>query len=198
MTDTATPPAPPAATPAVTPAPADEDGFTLVDGERVKKLSKYERGLLTRAQNAEREREEARAATTAAQDAATAAVGRARQEATAAAHARIISAEVKAAATRAGAHDPAALLKLLDLSKLQVGDDGEIAGVDELLTAAKAATPWAFSSPSATGARPGPTTASTAAAPAGTQGGAKHSRDMTPEEKAAELRKYGVRLRAAS
>lgn len=51
----------------------------------------------------------------------------ARREATAAANTRVLKAEVKAAAAGKLA-DPADALRLLDLSKFEVGDDGEVDG----------------------------------------------------------------------
>jgi len=111
----------------------------------------------------------------------------------AAANARVIAAEVKAAAVKLGAHEPADLLKLIDTSKLTIGDDGEVKGVDDLLSGVKAAKPWAFSGPSQSGQPPGATTTSTATPP-NTSAGGRTIRDLPAAERKAELRKFGVHV----
>jgi hypothetical protein len=111
----------------------------------------------------------------------------------AAANARIVAAEVKAAAVKMGAHEPSDLLKLIDISKLAIGEDGEVKGVDDLLTAVKAVKPWAFSGPSRSGEKPGATTTSTATPP-NTSPGSKRLRDLPAAERKAELRKFGIHV----
>jgi hypothetical protein len=111
----------------------------------------------------------------------------------AAANARIVAAEVKVAAVKMGAHEPADLLKLIDVSKLTTGEDGEVKGVDDLLAAVKAAKPWAFSGPGRSGEKPGATTTSTATPPSISPGG-RRLRDLPAAERKAELRKFGIHV----
>ena len=111
----------------------------------------------------------------------------------AAADRRLVCAEVKAAAVRLGAHDPADLLKLIDTSALAIGTDGEVAGLEEFLGKVKAAKPWAFSGPSPTGQPAGATTSSTARPPAGKAATARIT-DLPEAERRAALRKLGLRL----
>ena len=140
------------------------------------------RTLRTKLAESETKRAEAEALAASIRDAGKAEVEAARKDATAQAEQRIVRAEIKAAAVKAGAHDPAALLKLLDTSKLTIGDDGEVVGVDDLLTAAKASMPWAFSGPSATGQPAGATTSSTARTPPAAPAGGKKAAEMTQDE----------------
>lgn len=59
------------------------------------------------------------------------------------ADARIIRAELKAAALKAGMVDVDGL-KLADLSKVKLTEDGEVEGADELMEALKKAKPYLF------------------------------------------------------
>ncbi|OYV74690.1 MAG: hypothetical protein B7Z74_01870 [Deltaproteobacteria bacterium 21-66-5] len=85
---------------------------------------------------------------------------------------RIIRAEIKAAALRAGMIDLDGL-KMLDLSAVKLTETGEIEGADALLEAAKKAKPYLFGDAK---------TASTAPTPAATPPKTKTAGDMSPEE----------------
>ena len=60
--------------------------------------------------------------------------------------ARVIRAELKAEAMRAGIVDPDGL-KLIDTSALQLNENGEFAGAAELISEFKQAKPWLFGGP---------------------------------------------------
>ena len=59
------------------------------------------------------------------------------------AHARIVRAELKAEAVRAGMVDLDGL-KLLDTSRVKVGQDGEVEGAAALMRELRRAKPWLF------------------------------------------------------
>lgn len=97
----------------------------------------------------------------AAKQAAEAAAEKARQEATesiskaqAAANERVIRAELKAAAIKAGMIDLDGL-KLADLSKVSLSDDGEVKGAEELMASLKEGKPYLFKQPAVSSAQPG-------------------------------------------
>lgn len=191
-----------AGAPAATPTPAGEsdDDLVPVDSGKVRELTPHERRLRAdrtalRQQLAEVRAalEAEKAATKAAQDAQEAAVKRAREETQAAANQRLLQSEIKAAAAKMGACDPGDLLKLLDTSKLTIGEDGAVAGLDEFLAAAKEAKPWAFSGQSPTGQPAGATTSSTAKAPT-TPTTAQKITSLPAAERRAKLREFGVRV----
>jgi hypothetical protein len=74
----------------------------------------------------------------------------------AATHARIVRAELKAEAVRAGMVDLDGL-KLLDVTGIKVGEDGEVEGAKTIMGDLKRAKPWLFgggSSSSTAGAPP--------------------------------------------
>lgn len=73
----------------------------------------------------------------------------------------VIEAEAKAGATRLGAHSPADLVRLLDLSGVARGEDGAVTGLDEALAAAKEARGYMFGE----APKPGAETGTTAAPP---------------------------------
>lgn len=67
---------------------------------------------------------------------------------------RVIRAELKAAAIKAGMVDLDGL-KLADLSKVKLDDSGEVIGADELMEAMKKSKPYLFGEPSSShGAKP--------------------------------------------
>ncbi len=75
-----------------------------------------------------------------------AAAGRAREDLAAAreaAAARIVLAEVKAAAARAGMVDPDGV-RLLDLSAVRLSENGEVEGAEAAVEAARKSRPWLF------------------------------------------------------
>lgn len=95
---------------------------------------------------------------------------------------RVIRAELKAAAVKAGMVDPAAL-KMLDLSKVKLGDDGEVIGADELMTAAKKAHPYLFGTQSSS---------STHGAPNPGDQKVKKVSEMTDAERKADAKRLGI------
>jgi hypothetical protein len=101
------------------------------------------------------------------------------KEGNAAADARVIRAELKAAAVKAGMTDMD-FLKLADLSKVKLGDDGEVIGADELMASLKKSKPHWFGEPSSS--HPGKPPKPGDQAP-------KKATDMTPEEFRAEKAK---------
>lgn len=60
---------------------------------------------------------------------------------------KIVAAEARSALAAAGCKDPGRISRLIDTSKLELGDDGEITGLDEQVTALKADYPEAFPRP---------------------------------------------------
>ena len=70
----------------------------------------------------------------------------------------ILTAQAEAIATRLGAHDPADVVRLIDLSSMSRGEDGVFAGLDEAMTAAKEAKGYLFGTVAPTGAESGTTT----------------------------------------
>jgi uncharacterized membrane protein YqiK len=123
----------------------------------------------------------ATAAAKAAEEKAQADAAVARAAAEKAANERIIRAELKAEAIKAGMVDLDGL-KLADLSSVTIGDDGNVTGATELLTALKEAKPYLFSAPQPHSSNPTPPP------PAPKPGDKKLAKDMTPEEFAAARR----------
>lgn len=107
------------------------------------------------------------------------------KEAQTAADQRIIRAELKAAALKAGMHDLDGL-KLADFSKVKLNDAGEIEGADKLMEDLKKAKPYLFGTES---------TSSTHKAPPAGDVKPKTAMEMTPEEYKAARQKVGRRLR---
>lgn len=79
----------------------------------------------------------------------------------------VLLAEAKAVATRLGAHDPADVVNLIDLSGVTRDEDGQFVGLTEALDAAKAAKGYLFGEPPQTGAQSGTTTPPVKAPPRG-------------------------------
>jgi membrane protein involved in colicin uptake len=128
---------------------------------------------------------DAEAAAKAAQDAAEKAKADAEAAGSKAAkdaEARVIRAEVKALAIKAGIVDIDGL-QLADLSGVAFDDKGNLAGATEALDALKKAKPYLFTT----------TTASTTGKPPADTKGGKSVRDMSPEEYAKERRRLGLR-----
>ncbi|PKN07930.1 MAG: hypothetical protein CVU24_15235 [Betaproteobacteria bacterium HGW-Betaproteobacteria-18] len=132
----------------------------------------------TRAQEAKRAAEQATEAAAKANTEAEAKITAAQQ----AANERIIRAELKAAALKAGMVDLDGL-KLADLSKVKLNQEtGDVEGADELMAAMKEAKPYLFGSTqnsSTPGTPPPPKTPT-----------AKKAQEMTPEEYKAERAKF--------
>ncbi len=94
--------------------------------------------------------QESEAARKAAEDAAKAADTTSQtkvKEVQSAADQRVIRAELKAAAIKAGMVDLDGL-KLADLSKVKLNDEGEVEGAEELMASLKKAKPYLFGDPS--------------------------------------------------
>ena len=105
-----------------------------------------------------------------------AAAGRAREDLAAAreaAAARIVLAEVKAAAARAGMVDPDGV-KLLDLSAVQLSENGEVEGAEAAVEAARKSRPWLFADARTSNSAPPPR-------PRDAREG-RDARQMTPKE----------------
>lgn len=101
---------------------------------------------------------------------------RAREElgvARAEAERRVVHAEVKALAARAGMVDPDGV-KLLDLSAVRLSGDGEVEGADALLEAARKERPWLFGDARSSNTTPAPK-------PRDTRDG-RHARAMSARE----------------
>lgn len=120
-------------------------------------------------------------ANTAAETAAEAKI----KDANAAADQRVIRAELKAVAIKAGMVDLDGL-KLADLSTVKIDKDGEVQGAEEMMTALKKSKPYLFKEPSSSGGEEPPKP--------GNQKPKKVS-DMTDDERKAEARKRGFSLR---
>ena len=74
----------------------------------------------------------------------------------AAANARLVQAELRTHAVRAGIID-VDCLKLLDTSKLQLDDEGNLPQAEATLAALKREKPWAFARPNSSHPTPAPT-----------------------------------------
>ncbi len=129
-------------------------------------------------QEAEKKAQEAIDSAKKAGDDAQAKINQAQQ----AANERIIRAELKAEAVKAGVVD-LDVLKLVDLSKLKINDQGEVEGGAELIKQLKESKPHFFGSTNSTekGGQP----------PKGGDGKPKKVTEMTPEERKAEAKKRG-------
>lgn len=152
-TPSAVPPIPPAM-----PTPPQ----TTFSREYVTELREEAKTYRLRADEAKREADAAKAAADAAKAEAEAAKAAAVAEATAAktaaeqaANDRIIRAELKAEAVKAGMVDLDGL-KLADLSSVTIGEDGNVTGATELLAKLKEGKPYLFGAPTAHSSQPNP------------------------------------------
>lgn len=71
------------------------------------------------------------------------------EKAIAAANTRIINAEIKVAASAAGAHDPDAVLALIDREGIEIDDEGSVSGVKSALDLLLKAKPYLKGTPGA-------------------------------------------------
>lgn len=162
MADEATPN--PAPQPATAPAPAQS-----FSAEYVKELREEAKGWRLKHETALREADEHKTAAQKAAEEAAAKIA----EASTAAEQRIIRAELKAAAIKAGMIDLDGL-KLADLSTVKLAEDGSVDGADALMESLKESKPYLFgaaNSSSAPGQKPAPKPAEP-----------KSAKDMSPEE----------------
>lgn len=142
-TPSAVPPIPPAM-----PTPPQQASFSR---EYVTELREEAKTYRLRADEAKREADAAKAAADAAKAEAEAAKTAAEQ----AANDRIIRAELKAEAAKAGMVDLDGL-KLADLSSVTIGEDGSVTGATELLAKLKEGKPYLFGAPPAHSSQPNP------------------------------------------
>ncbi|MDE2472050.1 MAG: hypothetical protein KGL35_25800 [Bradyrhizobium sp.] len=141
--------------------------------EYVHELRQENAGYRLRASEAEKKANEAtEAAKKAAEEAQTKVA-----ETEKAAQLRVIRAEVKAFAVKAGIVDLDGL-QLADLSKVTIDDKGEIVGAEAAIEALRKAKPYLFAQTTASGRQPPPS-----GKPA-----AKRATEMTPEEYSAAKR----------
>lgn len=154
-----------------------DDNRETFSREYVKELREENKGWRLKATQLERERDEQK---TAAERAAAEAEGKIK-EAHTAAEQRVIRAELKAEALKAGMVDLDGL-KLADLTKVKINDAGEIEGATELMEELKKAKPYLFGTTqnsSTPGNPPNPK-----------QPAAKKATEMTPEEYAAARKQF--------
>lgn len=107
-------------------------------------------------------------------------------EAQQAADQRIIRAELKAEALKAGMVD-ADGLKLADLSQVTMNEHGDVVGAAEVMTALKLAKPYLFGGVA--------TTSQTAPPPGKTETKPFNARNATPEELAADAKARGLNIK---
>lgn len=167
---------PVAPAPAAAAAPAAQS----FSPEYVKELREENKAWRLKLEAAQREADEHKGAAAKATTDADAKIA----EASTAAEQRIIRAELKASALKAGMVDLDGL-KLADLSTVKLAADGSVEGADALMDALKELKPYLFgaaNSSSTPGAKPSPKPAES-----------KSAKDMSPEEyakaKATALRK---------
>ncbi len=122
-----------------------DDSRETFSREYVQELRAENKGWRLKAQQLEQERDTHK---TAAEKAAQDAEGRIK-EANTTAEQRIIRAELKAAAVKAGMVDLDGL-KLADLSNVKINEAGEVEGAEDLMKALKEAKPYLFSSTQST------------------------------------------------
>lgn len=142
----------------------------------VRELRHENAGYRLKAQEAEKKAQDAEAA---AKKAAEEADGKVK-EANTAAEQRIIRAELKAAALKAGMVDLDGL-KLADLSKIKLNEQGEVEGADELMEEMKKSKPYLFQS--------GSSTSSTEKPPKKDDPKPKKATEMSKEEYEAEKKR---------
>lgn len=134
----------------------------------VRELREENKGWRLKADEHKKAADDAKAAA----DAAVAKAETDRTEATGAADQRVIRAELKAEALKAGMVDLDGL-KLADLSTVKLNADGEVEGAEELMASLKKAKPYLFGAPN---------TSSTTKPPPAVPPTAKHARDLTDAE----------------
>ncbi|MCY7780075.1 phage scaffolding protein [Bacillus haynesii] len=114
--------------------------------EKAKRLEEYEKAEEERKKaemsEAERLRAEKEEAAKRAEEAAEAA-----KKAKETANQRIINTELRAIARSLNANDPNQVLALLDKSAVELDEDGNVKGAEELVAAFKESSPWMFKQP---------------------------------------------------
>lgn len=158
---------------AAAPAAANpDDSRETFSRDYVRELREENKGWRLKASQLEKERDEHK---TRAENASKEAEGKIK-EAHTAAEQRVIRAELKAAALKAGMVDLDGL-KLADLSKVKLSEAGEVEGATELMEAMKKAKPWLFNAATHTSTPGEP--------PKPSSSGAKKATEMTEAEYAA-------------
>lgn len=170
----------PEATPNPAPVPAPPAASGTFSAEYVRELRQESAGHRLKAQEAAKAAEEAKAAADKAAKEAEARIKDAETRATE----RILRAELKAAALKAGMVDLDGL-KLADLSKVKLNDAGEVEGADELMAGLKEAKPYLFGATGSTSSTDKPPKKPDPGKP-------KRYDDMTPEERKAEAQRLGI------
>ena len=171
-TDDIAPPVVPPAAPATPPMP---ETFSK---DYVKELREENKGWRLKATEMEQQAKTAADAAAAAKTEAEARIAAAEK----AASDRLILAELKAAALKAGMIDLDGL-KLADISSVKLNDKGELEGADALMSSLKTAKPYLFKETKST---------SSTASPPPAGDGKTTFRDMNPDQQAATLRKMGL------
>lgn len=141
--------------------------------EYVQELRRENKGLRDRLRENEAKVETAEKSAKDAADAATATVDQAKK----AADERIVRAELKAEAIKAGIVDVDGL-KLVDINGVTLNDKGEIDGADAMIEGLKKAKPYLFTAAASS---------STTKAPENEGTKPKNAMEMTPEEHKASL-----------
>lgn len=148
--------------------PNPDEGKTF-SVEYVRELREENKGWRLKASQAEKERDEHKTAAERAAQERDAKV----KEANTASEQRVIRAELKAAALKAGMVDLDGL-KLADLSKVKLSEAGEVEGATELMDEMKKSKPWLFTTATHTSTPGNPPPAKPAVG--------KKATEMTPEE----------------
>ncbi len=163
----------------VTPAPISAPAPETFSKDYVRELREENKGWRLKASEHE---QAAKAAHEAAEKAKTEAEAKI-TEATTAAQARVIRAEIKAAAIKAGMIDLDGL-KMLDLSGIKLNDAGDVEGAEALLDAAKKAKPYLFGDAK---------TSQTSPAPKPKEPTDKTAKEMTDDELRSFEKQHGIR-----
>lgn len=160
--------------PAPAPTPPAPETFSAT---YVKELRQESAGYRLRAQEAEKKAIEAAEAAKKAAEEATGKI----EEASKSAQLRIIKAELKAFAVKAGIVDLDGLA-FIDMTKVKLSDAGEIEGADEAIDALRKAKPYLFTK----------TTSSTERAPKSDPAPPKKVTELNEAEYRAEKRRLGL------
>ncbi|HJP68274.1 MAG TPA: hypothetical protein VJ846_05175 [Sphingomicrobium sp.] len=180
--------------PTATPPTAPTKGPETFSREYVTELRQENASYRTRAIEAERKAQEADARATKAAEEAEAKAKKAAEEADAkvkeshtASEQRIIRAELKAEALKAGMVDLDGL-KLADLSSIKIDEKGEVTGAAELMATLKESKPYLFK---------GATSSTTHAGdpPPKKKPEPFDARTATPEERKAKAREMGIKIK---
>lgn len=178
---------------APTPAPAPVRGPETFSREYVQELRQENASYRTRAIEAEKKAQEAADAAKKREEEAEARAKKAADDADAkvkethtSAEQRIIRAELKAEALKAGMVDLDGL-KLADLSSIKIDEKGEVTGATELMAALKESKPYLF--------KEATSTSSTSTPPKKDPPKPFDARTATPEERKAKARELGLNLK---